>query len=43
MDAFDLGRLNDHDFEEVCKDVFELVLSKRLKIFAPGKDDGVHY
>lgn len=41
MDAFDLGRLNDHDFEEVCKDLFELVLEKRLEIFAPGKDDGV--
>jgi hypothetical protein len=41
MDAVDLARLTDHDFEEVCKDLFEVVLARRLEIFSRGRDQGV--
>lgn len=41
MDGFDLGRLTDHDFELVCKDIFEVLLGERLEVFAPGADGGV--
>ncbi|MEU8632491.1 restriction endonuclease [Amycolatopsis sp. NPDC048633] len=41
MDAFDLGRLTDLDFEEVCKDLFEVVLGFPLEIFARGRDAGI--
>ena len=41
MDAFDLGRLTDVDFEAVCKDLFEELLQLRLELFAPGADEGI--
>lgn len=41
LDAFDLSRLTDFDFEEVCKDLFENILRVRLEIFSAGRDDGV--
>jgi hypothetical protein len=41
VDAFDLGRLTDFDFELLCKDIFEDLLKVRLEIFSPGRDDGV--
>ncbi|MEU5934559.1 restriction endonuclease [Micromonospora sp. NPDC047187] len=41
MDGFDLGRLTDHDFEEVCRDLFGEILGLRLEIFPRGPDGGV--
>lgn len=41
MDGYDLGRLTDFDFEELCKDLFEVVLGRPLEIFAPGRDGGI--
>lgn len=41
MDGFDLDRLTDHDFELVCKDIFEELLGVRLEVFAPGADGGI--
>jgi hypothetical protein len=42
VDQFDLNRLTDFDFEEVVKDVVEVLLGgDRLEIFAAGKDQGV--
>ncbi|MGW4064170.1 nSTAND3 domain-containing NTPase [Amycolatopsis sp. NPDC004747] len=41
MDGFDLGRLTDFDFEELCKDLFEVVLGCPLEIFARGRDGGI--
>lgn len=41
MDAYDIGRLTDYDFELVCKDIFDAVLGIRLEIFAAGADQGV--
>ncbi|MFI6534790.1 restriction endonuclease [Nonomuraea sp. NPDC050547] len=41
MDAFDIGRLTDFDFEEVCKSLFEYQLNLPLEIFSQGKDKGV--
>ncbi|MFC9250413.1 nSTAND3 domain-containing NTPase [Amycolatopsis thailandensis] len=41
MDEFDLGRLTDFDFEELCKDLFEVVLGCPLEVFARGRDGGV--
>lgn len=41
MDSFDLSRLTPHDFEEVCKDLFEDILNTPLEIFGEGKDQGV--
>lgn len=41
MDEIDLLRLTDHDFELVCKDIFEERLGKRLETFATGADGGV--
>lgn len=41
MDGFDLERLTDHDFELVCKDIFEQVLEEHLEVFAPGPDGGI--
>jgi hypothetical protein len=41
MDAYDIGRLTDYDFELICRDIFEAELRIRLEIFAAGKDQGV--
>lgn len=41
MEAFDLSRLTDFDFEAVCKDLFEEEFGIRLEIFAAGADGGV--
>ncbi|MFD2415403.1 nSTAND3 domain-containing NTPase [Amycolatopsis pigmentata] len=41
MDEFDLGRLTDFDFEELCKDLFEVVLDCPLEVFARGRDGGI--
>ncbi|RSM78103.1 hypothetical protein DL991_18645 [Amycolatopsis sp. WAC 01375] len=41
MDGYDLGRLTDFDFEELCKDLFEVVLGRPLEVFAPGRDGGI--
>ena len=41
MDAYDIGRLTDYDFELVCKDILNAELGIRLEIFATGKDQGV--
>ncbi len=41
MDEFDLGRLTDFDFEELCKDLFEIVLDCPLEVFARGRDGGM--
>lgn len=41
VDAYDLGRLTDFDFELVCKDIFDAELGVSLEIFAAGKDQGV--
>ncbi|MEU5934456.1 restriction endonuclease [Micromonospora sp. NPDC047187] len=41
MDGFDLGRLTDHDFEEVCRDLFGELLGLRLEIFPRGPDGGI--
>lgn len=41
MDAFEIGRLTDFDFELLCKDLFEEILNVRLEIFARGPDGGI--
>ncbi len=41
MDAFDLARLTDFDFENVCKDLLEVELEHPLEIFSPGRDRGI--
>lgn len=41
MDSFELGRLTDHDFEVVCRDLFSDVLGIPLEIFPRGRDRGV--
>lgn len=41
MDAFDIGRLTDFDFELVCKDLFEEILGVQLEVFTPGADQGI--
>lgn len=41
MDAFDLGRLTDHDFEVVCRDLFGDILGVSLEIFPRGRDHGI--
>ncbi|MEU1014732.1 restriction endonuclease [Streptomyces sp. NPDC005898] len=41
MDSFDLGRLTDHDFEVVCRDLFSDVLGIPLEIFPRGRDRGI--
>ncbi|MEU1731357.1 restriction endonuclease [Streptosporangium sp. NPDC020145] len=41
MDSFDIGRLTDFDFEEICKDLFEGHLKRRLEIFSAGRDRGI--
>lgn len=41
MDSFDLGRLNDHDFEMLCKDLFEGLLGVPLEVFSRGRDQGI--
>ncbi|MEU8687397.1 restriction endonuclease [Streptomyces sp. NPDC048665] len=41
MDSFELGRLTDHDFEEVCRDLFTELLGVPLEIFPRGRDRGV--
>nr|WP_052477718.1 restriction endonuclease [Kibdelosporangium sp. MJ126-NF4]CEL13503.1 Uncharacterized protein y4cD [Kibdelosporangium sp. MJ126-NF4]CTQ99188.1 Uncharacterized protein y4cD [Kibdelosporangium sp. MJ126-NF4] len=41
MDSFDLGRLSGHDFEVLCRDLFEEILDRRIEIFAPGADRGI--
>lgn len=41
MDSFDLGRLNDHDFEMLCKDLFEDLLGIPLEVFSRGRDQGI--
>jgi hypothetical protein len=41
MDEFDLDRLTDHDFEHLCKDLFEEQLGLPLEIFSVGADDGI--
>lgn len=41
LDAFDIGRLSDFDFEILCKDIFEDILKLSLEIFTPGPDAGI--
>ncbi|MEU3535115.1 restriction endonuclease [Streptomyces murinus] len=41
MDSFELGRLTDHDFEVVCRDLFSDVLGVPLEIFPRGRDRGI--
>ena len=41
VDAFDLGRLTDVDFESLCQDLFSEIYGVRLELFAPGPDEGV--
>nr|WP_253267930.1 restriction endonuclease [Streptomyces asoensis] len=41
MDSFELGRLTDHDFEVVCRDLFSDALGIPLEIFPRGRDRGV--
>ena len=41
MDTFDLGRLTDFDFEQVCKDILDDVLQCRLETFTQGRDQGI--
>lgn len=41
MDAFEISRLTDFDFEAVCKDLFQSHLNMQLEIFAPGRDQGI--
>ncbi|MFI9811369.1 nSTAND3 domain-containing NTPase [Saccharothrix variisporea] len=41
MDASDLGRLSDHDFEVLCRDLFEEILGTPLEVLARGRDRGV--
>ncbi|MET9423904.1 ATP-binding protein [Streptomyces sp. NPDC006540] len=41
MDAIDLQKLSDFDFEILCKDLFSRILGVSLEIFTPGPDGGV--
>jgi energy-coupling factor transporter ATP-binding protein EcfA2 len=41
VDSFELGRLNDNDFEKLCKDLFEEILGIPLEVFPPGRDLGI--
>ncbi|WP_405361861.1 restriction endonuclease [Kitasatospora sp. NBC_00085] len=41
MDSFELGRLTDHEFEEVCRDLFSDLLGVPLEIFPRGRDRGI--
>lgn len=41
MDGFDLGRLTDRDFEDVCRDLFGDVLGVPLEVFPRGRDGGI--
>ncbi len=41
MDGFELGRLTDRDFEDVCRDLFSDILRLRLESFPRGADGGV--
>ncbi|MFF5488778.1 restriction endonuclease [Streptomyces virginiae] len=41
MDSFDLGRLTDHDFEVVCRDLFRQILGVPLELFPRGRDRGI--
>ncbi|MFG2415107.1 nSTAND3 domain-containing NTPase [Streptomyces goshikiensis] len=41
MDSFDLGRLTDHDFEVVCRDLFSEILGVPLELFPRGRDRGI--
>lgn len=41
MDSFDLGRLTDHDFEVVCRDLFGEILGVPLELFPRGRDRGI--
>ncbi|MFJ9704754.1 restriction endonuclease [Streptomyces sp. NPDC101234] len=41
MDSFELGRLTDHDFEVVCRDLFSEILGIPLEIFPRGRDRGI--
>ncbi|MFJ7593479.1 restriction endonuclease [Streptomyces sp. NPDC097617] len=41
MDSFDVGRLTDHDFEVVCRDLFGDMLGVPLEIFPRGRDHGI--
>ncbi|MEU9456682.1 restriction endonuclease [Streptomyces sp. NPDC048277] len=41
MDSFDLGRLTDHDFEVVCRDLFGEILGMPLELFPRGRDRGI--
>ncbi|AUY53411.1 hypothetical protein EH183_36125 [Streptomyces sp. CB01881] len=41
MDSFDLGRLTDHDFELVCRDLFGELLGVPLELFPRGRDQGI--
>jgi hypothetical protein len=41
VDSFDLGRLTDHEFEEVCRDLFSDLLGILLEIFPRGRDRGI--
>ncbi|GAA2823243.1 restriction endonuclease [Kitasatospora sp. CM 4170] len=41
MDSFDLGRLTDHDFELVCRDLFGELLGVPLELFPRGRDRGI--
>ncbi|MEK3864624.1 restriction endonuclease [Paenibacillus sp. FSL H7-0716] len=38
---FNYANLNDVEFEELCKDVMEKKLSKRLRLFSKGRDGGI--
>jgi hypothetical protein len=41
VDSFDLGRLTDHEFEAVCRDLFSDLLGIPLEIFPRGRDRGI--
>jgi DNA polymerase III delta prime subunit len=41
MDAADLGRLTDFDFEKVMQDLLQRELGVSLELFAPGPDHGI--
>lgn len=38
---FDLGNLNDYEFENLCKDIMERKLQKDLYTFSKGVDSGI--
>ena len=41
MDTFDLGRLTDHDFELVCRDLLGALLGVAFEVFPRGRDGGI--